>query len=265
MKATGYVAVPNWIIKDKAMYDTTKKTLVAMLAYSRKDGAFCKSQTELAEITGFCRTTIAQAISELSRRGVLMVTKKYYFSSRLNRIANAKNRYLLCRCSTTKGSYTLIPRSLLQEDLTPSEFTVALHIYRLSGRKGRCFPSLRRLAKLCDHAKATICKAVKRLWGCQAALRLRCKMVNRSYSCNSYYPTDFVRAGKKWAGSDGRGGLKFRQHPVIKKITKDFTGLKTINGVDEFGNLPKNWTEEPMHWSGAGVLVSVTEEQFLSR
>lgn len=264
-KPTGYVAVPNWIISDKAMYDTTKKILVTMLAYSDRKKAFCKAQTELAQLSGCCRNTVAQAVGALSQRGLLFSTRRYYYSKRLGRFVRAKSRYILRSCQPGR-SYTLIPRSLLSDDLTPAEFVIALHIYRISGRTGRCCPSLRLLARLSDHAKATICRAVKHLQSRQAVSRLRCKKQNRAYSCNSYYPTDLVRKKPRRKFISVTGGLNIEQPMVTKKITYGFTGLKTEKGVAQFGNMPKNPTfplSSGCFWQdGNAVRVSVTEEQF---
>ena len=264
-KPTGYVAVPNWIIFDKAMYDTTKKILVTMLAYSDRKRSLCKAHRELAELSGCCRNTVAQAIGELQQRGLLFPPRRYYYSKRLSRIVRAKSRYILRSCQSGR-SFTLVPRSLLQDDLTPAEFVIALHIYRISGRTGRCCPSLRLLAKLSDHAKATICRAVKQLQRRQAVSHLRCQKQNRAYSCNSYYPTDWVRKKFRRKYLSVTGGLKFEHPMVTKKITYGFTGLRTEKGVAQFGNM-LNFSdyfslETGFYRDGTAVRVFVTEEQF---
>lgn len=264
-KPTGYVAVPNWIINDTAMYDTTKKILVTMLAYSDRKKSLCKAHRELAELSGCCRNTVAQALRSLTERGLLFSTRRCYYSKRLGRIVRAKSRYMLRSCQSGR-SFTLIPRSLLQDDLTPAEFVIALHVYRISGRTGRCCPSLRLLARLSDHAKATICRAVKQLQCRQTVSRLRCKKLNHAYSCNSYYPTDWVRKKERKGFIPVMGGLNFEHLMVTKKITYGFYFQEREKGVAQFGNMLDfsdfSSFEAGFYQDGNAIRVSVTEEQF---
>lgn len=255
----GYVKIPNWIIEDNTMYDTTKKVLVTLMACTGSSGSICKSQQELAQITGFCRNTVSKALRELSERGLLLSTKRYRFSRAQNCVVRAASRYYVQRVERCIGGYTLVPRCLIAEDLTPAGFTAALYVYKLSGRKGRCCPSLRRFAKLCDHAKATVCRVLERLWRCQSIVRLYCRKVNGSLSCNSYYTSNHV--GKNFSV---RGGLKNEQ-PLSKKKDNDGSYLENREiGVFQFGNLPNFDDFSQLFWDGGAVRVCVTEEQFLA-
>lgn len=257
-KMSGYVKVPNWVDDDTRMYDTTRMVLFALFARMGSRMAVCISQMELVALTGCCRNTVAKALQELQERGILFSTRRYYYSKHLGRVVRGKTRYYIRRSS--EGSFTLVPRELLAEDLTPAEFTVALHAYRLAGRKGRCFPSLRLFARQVDRAKATICRAVKKLYLHQVLGRNHCEKASRAFSCNSYWPTGWVRKKAAQAVCAITGGLKFEQQQAIKKITVGSIKRKREKGVGEFGTLTKFWgkylEEGQFYFDGTGVKVS---------
>ena len=262
IRQPGYIRVPNWVDDDTRMYDTTRLVLVALLSRLGSRGSVCLSQQELADITGCCRNTVAKALAELEERGILLISRRYYYSRSLHRIVRGKNRYRICRRDV--GGFTLVPRALLAEDLTPAQFTVALHVYRLAGRKGRCYPSVRLLARQVDRAKSTVCRAVKALWLRQVVSRLRCRQANRAYACNSYYPTGWIREKGANPISAFRGGLKFEQSQVTKKITVGSILRKEEKGVGEFGGLNKKLERILLagqyHFDGVGVKVSFPDE-----
>ncbi len=257
-----YVKVMNWIDDDAQMYGSTKHILVTMLLLAGGNRSFVCSQEELAELSGYCRNTVRQAITELQGRGLLLVARRYGYSKRLNRLVRYKTRYRLLGCDGNSG-YTLLPSSVITAQLTALEFTAALHTYRLAGRKARCYPSLRRFAKQLDRSRAGICRALKVLRVRQLVCRLCCKKANRAHSCNSYYPTDWVRAG-----AHHRGGLKFEHKQGSKKITEGLYLEERKKGVREFGNLNKNWedwlTSAPLYFDGMGVRVCFCDEQILT-
>lgn len=250
MYHTGYVVIPNWIEGDRTMYDSTKYVLCALLSRACGRSSVRVSQCELAEDTGFCPNTVRQALRHLQERGIIFVTHSYYYSHALQRVVRAKSRYHLRRVQTP-GGYTLLPRCVLMRKLTGTEFAAALHLYRLSGRKGRAYPSLRGLAKRIDHGKASICRAVRGLHMRQLITREPCEKRDQAYACNSYYPVDWVRKRM--------GGLN-SEHPLGTK--KDNDGLYRQEeeiGVREFGDLYKNpldWLyKSPFWFDGTGVRI----------
>lgn len=255
----GYVKVPNWVITDKNMYDSTRKVLFALIACTGSRGSFCKSHDELAAIAGLCRSTVSKALKDLEKRGLLITAYRYRYSPTIGRVVRKKSRYRLIGCDKCLNGYTLIPRRLLEDKMTPAEFTIALQVYRLSGRKGRCYPSLRRFAVICDHVKATICRAVKRLHSLQTVIRSHCKKRNHSASCNSYYPTCPVIAGKKIFSRNG--GLKFTHTIANKKIAEGSYLYKKEKGVFEFSTLTNFLDFPEFYWDGTGVRVSAADEQ----
>lgn len=257
MRNTGYVVIPNWIESDRTMYDSTKYILCALLSRACGRSSVRVSQRELAEDTGYCANTVRQALQHLQDRGIVFVTRSYYYSHALQRVVRAKNRYHLRRVQMP-GGYTLLPRCVLTQQLTGTEFAAALHLYRLSGRKGRCFPSLRGFAKRIDHGKASVCRAIRSLHMRQLVTHVQCKKRNHAYTCNSYYPVDWVRRREAQL-SDGMGGLKFEHLLGTKEDNEGFYRQGEEIGVGEFGEINKNpldWLyKSPFWFDGTGVRI----------
>lgn len=260
MKLSGYIRVPNWIMDDHQMYDSTKRVLFSLLACAGSGMTVRKSLTELSDISGCCRNTVIKAIRELEERGIVRATRRHYYSQRLERLVCGKNRYYIFRCGAG-GAFTLVPRELLAVCQTHAQFVIALHAYRLAGRKGRCFPSLRLFARQIDHAKSTVCRGVKRLHRLQVIIRSHCRKSNRAAACNSYYPTAWVRGRSVCAC---RGGSKFELLPVNNKITGGLYLEEKQYGVGEFGILhnleASDWPSQALSWDGIGIRVSAPDE-----
>lgn len=261
---TGYVRFPNWVDEDHRMYDSTKKLLFAMVCAAQSGSLRVrKSQEELASLSGLSRNTVRRALRELEQRGIVHSTRRYCYSRRLGRVVRAKSSYRLL--GITLGGYTLLPRKLLEPETTPAEFVVALHLYRLSGRQGRCYPSLRHIARQIDHGKATVCRAVRRLQLRQIVSRLHCTKRCGAFSCNSYYPIGFVRRGTYRRHCAAGGGLKFAHHPGMKKTTEGFYSKGDEQGVGQFGEIDNSgglfpWFRQ-LYFDGTGVVVSMPDEQ----
>ena len=242
MPKRGYFAIPNEIITDEAMYPSTKRVLCAMLAYSSRHSTIRKSLKELGRLSGCSEATVRKALAELERGGIVQRVRCFRYSCALSRPVYAKNEYRLVR-EKLRGSYTLVPRELLAAEVSHATFAVALYLYKTAGRTGRSWPSLRTVAKRTDLSKATICRALEALRRAQLLVRYFCVMANRAHSCNSYYPTAWVRPRQRDGARQGQtvfslgGGLKFTQHPVINKIARAFIRRKREKGVCQFGNL----------------------------
>lgn len=255
MKKQSYFVLPNWLEEDTRMYPSTKQVLCTMLAHTTRKHYVRKSLSQLAQLSGRCVSTVRQALAQLAELGLCKAVRRYRYSKRLGRMVRAVSGYYL-RCCDVSWGYTLVPRSLLGEGLTAAQFCVALHQYRCAGRTGRSYRSLRGTARATDLSRATICRAVVRLCSLQVVIRLRCIMANRRcHSCNSYYPTDFVRA---------RGGLIFSRPDFINKITKGLYWEEEDYGVAQFGKLTKNgrFTDKTHYqFNGTGVLVLPGQEE----
>lgn len=256
------IAVANHILADDRLYPTTKRVLSVLLAFRGRKNHVNLTLVSIARLSHCSISTVQQAIRQLLELGYLEKLRQHRYSPYLDRIVYAANRYKLCNCSLEEG-YTLIPWSLVGADITHSAFVVALNAYRWSGRKGRCYPSLRHMAKTLTISKATVVRALQQLRQLQILVKLYCVKKNRSYACNTYFVTEFVRKQAKKI-FDFRGGLIFSKPLDIKKITKVLISRKNIYGICEFGNLPNfepdsGW-ERPFYFDGTGVRVSAGDE-----
>lgn len=231
MRKQSYAAMVNHIITDPQLYPSTKRVFFAMLCHCSRHNTVRKSVGELAALSGCSPATVQQALEQLQERGIIHKIRCFRYSASFSRPVYARNAYQIKRSKLT-GSYTLIPRSLLQLNVTHSAFVAAMYIYMTSGREGRSFASLRTAAKKTYLSKATICRALKALRLAQAFVRYFCIMTNKAHSCNSYYPTDWIR-------SHARGGLIFNKHHVINKIAEEFYLEGKTYGVCEFGKINK--------------------------
>lgn len=229
MRKQSYAPMANHIITDPQLYPSTKRVLFAMLAHCSRHNTVRKSLSELARLSGCSPATVQQALEQLQERGIIHRIRCYRYSRFFSRPVYAKNAYQIQR-SKLFGNYTLVPRSLLQLDVTHATFVAAMYIYMTAGREGRSYASLRTAAQQTYLSKATICRALKALRMAQAFVRYFCIMASRAHSCNSYYPTAWIRS---FVG----GGLNFREHPVINKIAKGFYLEGKTYGVFQFGNL----------------------------
>lgn len=229
MRKQSYAAMVNHIITDPQLYPSTKRVFFAMLCHCSRHNTVRKSVAELAALSGCSPATVQQALDQLQERGIIHRIRCFRYSGFFSRPVYAKNAYQIKR-SKLAGSYTLIPRSLLQLNVTHSTFVAAMYIYMTAGREGRSYASLRTAAKQTYLSKATICRALKALRLAQAFVRYFCVMVNRAHSCNSYYPTAWIR-------SHVGGGLNFSKHQVINKIAEVFYLEGKTYGVHEFGRL----------------------------
>lgn len=231
----GYIAVPNSVILAKSLYATDKKLFAAMLSASY--GHRCrKTYDELAALSGLSRRTVAACLVRLEEAG--MITRRehtYFWYGPLGQLVRSANVYHLKKREPGEG-YTLIPRTLLGQDLSPSAFVAAMEIYRQAGREGRSYGSLCYMAKVLDMAKGTVCRCLRQFRSSQSVSFIRCRYRGkRNFACTSYYPVDFVRSGQFGV----KGGLNIALPIVIKKITGDCVGKKKIYGVAEFGQFAK--------------------------
>lgn len=229
MRKQSYAVMVNHIITDPQLYPSTKRVFFAMLCYCSRHNTLRKSVGELAALSGCSPATVQQALDQLQEFGYIHKIRCFRYSVSFSKPVYARNAYQIKR-SKLSGSYTMIPRSLLKLKVSHSAFVAAMYLYMTAGREGRSFASLRTAAKQTYLSKATICRVLKALRAAQAFVRLFCIMANRAHSCNSYYPTDWVR-------SHVGGGLNFSKHHVINKITKDSYLEEKTYGVFEFGKI----------------------------
>lgn len=238
--ARGYFQMGNRSIEDRRLYYSTRHVYAVMLAYRSKAGTVCKSLERLAALAHCSVATARQAVDQLMEYGYLRRIRRTRYSRSLDRMVNDTYRYQINPDKLTEGGYTLIPRSLLEQKVTHGTFVTGLHIYRLAGRKGRAYGSLRHMARRLDMAKATVCRAMAALRLTNQMVRLFCRKISRALAANTVYPTNWVKNGGRPNLFSGRGGLIFSRQVVINKITWDSIGRETNKGVPEFGNSYKD-------------------------
>lgn len=236
--ARGYFQMGNRSIEDRRLYYSTRHVYAVMLAYRSKAGTVCKSLERLAALAHCSVSTVRQAVDQLMEHGYLRRIRRTRYSRFLGRMVNDTYRYQIDLDKLTEGGYTLIPRSLLERKVTHGTFVTGLQIYRLAGRKGRAYGSLRHVARCLDMAKATVCRAMAALRLTNQMVRLYCRKADRALAANTLYPTAWVRGGGSLFSL--RGGLIFSRQVVTNKITEDFIWRGKNKGVPEFGNSYKN-------------------------
>ena len=214
-------------------YATKRVGFVLLLLAGRKGRYVTTSFAALARLCKCSTTTIQKAVRELCAQGYLLKSNRYHFGEKQNRFVYASNRYLWLR---REGGYTLVSRDILAYDLPPAAFVTLLYLYRCAGRKGRAFPSLRRIAEIgLDMAKSTVCLALKAPRLLQAMVRHKCMTRNRCYASSSYYLTNFVFSRNQLPSSVG--GPKTDKPIFINQITEEHTERKRTEGAPKIFSL----------------------------
>lgn len=234
--------IPNRVIDGGALAPTGKVLLTAMIFMARKDGSLRASIDELASVSHLSSNTIRKRIDELVSLGYINKNTNYRYSEHLKLFVYTKNTYTLTL--PQEGGYTLLPRAVLDLDITPSTFAVMLYLYRCAGREGRSYPSIRHIAGIrkegsnipgCGISKASVCRALAVLEKLLIVIKMACKNTwnELQHYCNSYLITNMVKKGgitessQVVAGEPERpkaaplveGGLKNDKYPWVNKIT----------------------------------------------
>ena len=255
-------AVPNNLITDTNLSYTTKRVAFVLLLLAGRKGRYVTvSFAALARLCKYSTTTAQKAVKELCAQGYLLKSNRYHFGEKQNHLIYASNRYLWLR---REGGYTLVSRDILAYDLTPASFVTLLYLYRCAGRKGRAFPSLRRIAEVgLAMSKSTVCLALKALRLLQALVRHKCMTRRQCHASSSYYLTNFVFSRNQLLFS---GGSPKNDKPIsINQITKDNTERKKTEGATQNGT----WCAvrgtfrsiSLYYFDGVGVVVSAYEEE----
>ena len=230
-------AVPNSLITDTNLsYTTNRVAFVLLLLAGRKGRYVTASFAALAQLCKCSTTTAQKAVKELCAQGYLLKSNRYHFDQKQNRFVYASNRYFWLR---QEGGYTLVSRDILAYDLTPAAFVTLLYLYRCAGRKGRAFPSLRRIARLgLDMAKSTVCLALKALRLLQAIVQHKCMTRRRCHASSSYYLTNFVFSRNQLPSE---GSPKNDKPISINQITGDYTERKRAKKAAQAETLRTAW------------------------
>ena len=254
-------AVPNNLITDTALSYTTRRVAFVLLLLAGRKGRYVTvSFAALARLCRCSTTTAQKAVKELCAQGYLLKSNRYHFGEKQSRFVYSSNRYLWVR---REGGYTLVRRDILAYDLTPAAFVTLLYLYRCAGRKGRAFPSLRRIAEVgLSMSKSTVCMALKALRLLQAIVRHKCVTRRRCHASSSYYLTNFVFSRNQLPSE---GGPKNDKPIFINQITGDHTERKRTEGASHIVDFPAIWSAfhapAPYIFDGIGVKVSACNEE----
>ncbi len=253
-------AVPNNLIADTALSYTTKRVAFILLLLAGRKGRYVTvSFAALARLCKCSPTTAQKAVKELCSQGYLLKSNRYHFGEKQNHLVYASNRYLWLR---REGGYTLVSRDILAYDLTPAAFVALLYLYRCAGRKGRAFPSLRRIAGLdLDMAKSTVCLALKALRLLQAIVRHKCMTRRRCHASSSYYLTNFVFSRNQLSYE---GGPKNDKPISSNQITGDYTWRKRKEAAGRDRSFYTDWltclSPSQYYFDGIGVRLFAGED-----
>lgn len=256
-------AVPNNLITDTALSYTTKRVAFVLLLLAGRKGQYVTvSFAALARLCKCSTTTAQKAVKELCAQGYLLKSNRYHLGEKQNHLIYASNRYLWLR---REGGYTLVSRDILAYVLTPATFVTLLYLYRCAGRKGRAFPSLRRIADMgLDMSKSTVCLALKALRLLQALMRHKCITNRRCYASSSYYLTNFVFSRNQLLSE---GSPKNDKPISINQITGVYTERKRTEDAMIVGTsrtILDTFSRHSMYYfNGVGVRVYAVEEQAL--
>ena len=217
-----YATLTNALIQDKSLHYTSKIVAYALAVARRKDGTTRQTISQLAAMTGLCRTTVQNSLQELECAGYLIRQRTYRFSLALARPVRDTTCYKLQRAQGQ--SFTMLPLDLLGYQLTPAAFGVLLYLYRCAGREGRAFPSRRRISRFLDMAKSTVGAALAALKELGLFIRCRCMTHHGDFSMNSYHVTNMAMVGAGDAANENfssGGWVEIWATPYSNKITGD--------------------------------------------
>ena len=181
-----YFKLPNSVVTDKKLSYSARH--IAAVLYSRQNakGECRKSLEQLCTISSYSMATVVKAIRELVAQGYLTVQKSYRYRETLGRVGCDRNTYCM-NPEKMKGSYTLVARESLQNELKESAMVIYLYLLTAAGKRNRAWPSIRMIADAVGAAQSTICEALKRFKAMSGIIVENCIKRNRVFASNSYF------------------------------------------------------------------------------
>lgn len=184
MKKFRSYKLPNPLICDDTLSYSARRVGAVLYGHRNRFGLCHKCLALLAKYAHCTVKTLRKALEELERAGYITHYHNHKYSVELGRVVYDRNTYV-CNLSF-RGGFTMVPRHILDWDLTPGAFSVCLFLCYQAGNGTRAFPSLRKIGKFLGMSHATVCRAVAALKGLRGMLVLACVKVNRVFSSNSY-------------------------------------------------------------------------------
>jgi len=177
--------LPAPLICDDALSYSARRVGAVLFGHRNRFGLCHKGLILLAKYSRCSVSTVRKAVEELERAGYITSYHNHKYSLEQGRVVYDRNSYV-CNLSF-RGGFTMVPRHILDWDLTAGAFSVCLYLCYQAGSGSRAFPSLRKIGKMLGMSHATVCRAVAALKQLRGMLVLACVKVNRAFSSNSYY------------------------------------------------------------------------------
>lgn len=184
MKKFRSFKLPNPLIHDDTLSYSARRVGAVLYGHRNRFGLCHKSQNLLAKYAHCSADTVRKALEELERAGYITHYRNHKYSVELGRVVFDRNTYV-CDLSF-RGGFTMIPRHIMDWDLTPGAFSVCLFLCQQAGNRTRAFPSLKEIGVALGMSHATVCRAVAALKNLREMLIQACIKVNRAFSKNSY-------------------------------------------------------------------------------
>ena len=143
MKKFRSFKLPNPLICDDTLSYSARRVGTVLYGHRNHFGLCHKSQDLLAKYAHCSADTVRKALEELERAGYITRYRNHKYSVELGRVVYDRNTYV---CDLAfRGGFTMVPRHILDWDLTPGAFSVCLFLCLQAGNGTRAFPSLRKI------------------------------------------------------------------------------------------------------------------------
>ena len=180
--------LPERLAEDTKLTSYAKQLALIMFSYAgQRTGRFCKSQRELARLSGLSVDTVNRKLRELEKARYLTVRRKRAKRDReTGRITRSASEYI---CVVPKKGYLLVPYRLLRRlcglGIHGASVDVFLYVYRIM-RDECAYPSFSKIREKTGLADSTVRSVLKVLY-CVGLLYIRhCRKRNGVFTSNSY-------------------------------------------------------------------------------
>ena len=169
---------PNPLICDNALSYSARRVGAVLYSHRNHFGLCHKSRSLLAKYAHCSADTVRKVPEDWERAGgYITCCRNHKYSGKLGRVVYDRNTYV-CDLSF-RGVFTMVPRHILDWDLTPGAFSACLFLCQQAGNGIRAFPSLRKIGSIMGMSHATVCGAVAALKGLRGMLVLACIKIKR--------------------------------------------------------------------------------------
>ena len=180
--------LPERLAEDTKLSSYAKQLALVMFSYAgQRTGRLCKSQRELAKLSGLSVDTVNRKLRELEKARYFTVRRKRAKRDReTGRITRGASEYI---CMVPQKGYLLVPYRLLRRlcglGIHGASVDVFLYVYRIM-RDECAYPSFSKIREKTGLADSTV-RTVLKVLDCVGLLYIeRCRKRNGAYTSNSY-------------------------------------------------------------------------------